>query len=233
MSKTWGDWLIEIPSGAAEEVDTTCPRCSNARKNKRAKCLSVNVPKECWLCHHCDWKGSLKEGEQNPSTPWKSKPTVYAKPTYPVELEWTDEFWAWCQSRGLTREVLEKAKVGPGFLYIPQTEQQEHVIQFPYYRGEELVNVKYRTIEGKHFRMVKGAERILYGLNDLQHGDSMASVVTIVEGEVDKLSLAVAGSGRVCRCPMAHPRWAVRIWPSSWIILKSPKTFSTRSPSLS
>ncbi len=157
MSKTWGDWLIEIPSGATEETDTTCPRCSHARKNKRAKCLSVHVGKACWLCHHCGWKGSLKEGEQKPSTPWKFKPAVYAKPIYPVDLEWTDEFWVWAQSRGLTKDVLEKADVGPGFIYMPQTEQHEAVIQFPYYRGEELVNVKYRTLEGKHFRMVKDA----------------------------------------------------------------------------
>lgn len=205
MSKTWGDWLIEIPSGATEEVDTTCPRCSHARKNKRAKCLSVHVGKECWLCHHCGWKGSLKEGEQNPSTPWKYKPAVYAKPTYSVDLEWTNEFWAWCQSRGLTRDVLEKAKVSRGCVYMPQVERHENVIQFPYYRGGELVNVKYRTIEGKHFRMVKDAERILYGLPDICHEGSLAPTVTIVEGEVDKLSLAVAGIWECVSVPDGAP----------------------------
>jgi len=157
MSKTWGDWLIEIPSGATEEVDTTCPRCSHARKNKRAKCLSVHVGKECWLCHHCGWKGSLKEGEQNPSTPWKYKPAVYAKPTYSVDLEWTNEFWAWCQSRGLTRDVLEKAKVSRGCVYMPQWLNEGSCLRLrPQHRNHVWAYdfVATRTHDGRPLRLL-------------------------------------------------------------------------------
>jgi len=50
------------------------------------------------------------------------------------------------------------------------------------------VNLKYRTLEGKHFRQVKDAEKILYGVDDL-----IQEWAVIVEGELDKLSCAEAG----------------------------------------
>lgn len=56
-------------------------------------------------------------------------------------------------------------------------------------RDGQLVNVKYRTLD-KKFWQVKGAEKVLYGLDDIAPG---ATDVVIVEGEVDKLSLMEAG----------------------------------------
>ena len=51
-------------------------------------------------------------------------------------------------------------------------------IAFPYMRNAEVVNVKYRTLD-KCFRQVKGAEKILYGLDDVVGQDT----IIIVEGE--------------------------------------------------
>lgn len=53
-------------------------------------------------------------------------------------------------------------------------------IAFPYLRNGEVVNVKYRTMD-KSFRQVKGAEKILYGLDDIVGQDT----IIIVEGEPD------------------------------------------------
>jgi hypothetical protein len=41
---------------------TTCPKCSSSRKNKIDRCLSVNIEKETWFCHHCGWSSGLKNG---------------------------------------------------------------------------------------------------------------------------------------------------------------------------
>eukprot|EP00959_Pyramimonas_sp_CCMP1952_P365532 7655497-Pyramimonas_sp.AAC.1 len=59
---------------------------------------------------------------------------------------------------------------------------------FPYMRDGELVNIKYRG-PNKTFWQVKGAEKLLYGLDDIKGADT----VIIVEGELDKLALEEAG----------------------------------------
>ena len=69
---------------------------------------------------------------------------------------------------------------------------------FPYYRGEEVVNIKYRTRD-KHFRMAAGAERILYGVNDI------AETLIWVEGEMDKLSVEMAGFTSCVSVPDGAP----------------------------
>ena len=37
-----------------------CPKCSSSRKNKTDPCLSVNLDEGVFKCHHCDFKGSIK-----------------------------------------------------------------------------------------------------------------------------------------------------------------------------
>ena len=71
---------------------------------------------------------------------------------------------------------------------MPQVEEEINTIQFNYFRGDELINVKYRD-GNKNFKMVKEAEKIFYGINDI----ALSSYVIIVEGEIDKLSFEEAG----------------------------------------
>jgi len=51
--KTFLDYGIHIPSDATGQYYTTCPICSETRRKKNAKCLSVNVEEGVWKCHHC------------------------------------------------------------------------------------------------------------------------------------------------------------------------------------
>ena len=50
--------------------------------------------------------------------------------------------------------------------YDPKLKRNSMVIGFPYYSHDLLVNVKYRTLD-KRFWQSKGAEKMLYGLNDV------------------------------------------------------------------
>ena len=70
---------------------------------------------------------------------------------------------------------------------MPQIEEPADAIQFPYMRDGELVNIKYRS-QGKAFRMVSGAEKILYNLDN-----AGPDKVIVCEGEMDVLSLHEAG----------------------------------------
>lgn len=188
-AQTWGDFGIQLPTGANGEVDVTCPQCSSARKKKSARCLSVNTQKGTWLCHHCAWRGSLRNGEEGRSDLAWGGSRLYRKPVW-AGAEPTDDLYAWFAARGISRAVVDRNGITSGMAYMPQTENQEEVILFPYRVSGEVVNVKYRTIQGKHFRLSPGSERVLYGLDDLRLNEGE---VVIVEGEVDKLSMEEAG----------------------------------------
>jgi twinkle protein len=184
MLKTWADFGITIPGGASGEIDTTCPQCSPQRKKKHARCLSVNVEKGVFCCAHCGWSGGLLEGSRNDKPAWNRpshrRPAPVAEKREPGVIEWFAR-------RGIPRSVLERNRVGTASVYMPQVEDQVSAIVFPYFRGDEFINAKYRD-KDKNFRMETGAERVLYGLSDI----NPASCI-VVEGEIDKLSVEVAG----------------------------------------
>ena len=39
---------------------TTCPQCSEGRRNKKDPCLSVNITNGDYCCHNCGWKGNVR-----------------------------------------------------------------------------------------------------------------------------------------------------------------------------
>lgn len=207
--KAWSDFNIEVPQSGGVERFTTCPACSPTRKKKNAKCLSVNTEKEIWLCHHCGWKGTLKGGEgQRPKTDrWKAP--VYTRPDYPItppdEVAHPESIdprlTAFFAARGIGLETILRYDIRLSVEWMPVLEERVPVIQFPYCRGGQVINVKSRTLVGKEFRQVADAEKILYGLDDID-----GEVAIIVEGELDKLALAQADIFHVLSVPDGAPQ---------------------------
>ena len=207
--KTFADFSIDTV-GKSGEVDTTCPQCSPTRKNKRARCLSVNTNTGTWLCHHCGWSGGLGAGERRVEVGWNKpkyrKPDPVLKPVAAVL-----EFLA---SRGIPAEIAERNGIKAATVYMPQVEEHVTGVAFPYYRGDVLVNVKYRD-KAKNFRMETGAERILYGLNDI------GETCVIVEGEIDKLSVEVAGITSCVSVPDGAPTPTTKDYASKFSFLEA------------
>ena len=79
-------------------------------------------------------------------------------------------------NRGISKRTLERNRVAQEHTWMPG-QPAGAAIAFPYLRNGEVVNVKYRTMD-KCFRQVKGAEKILYGLDDVVGQDT----IIIVEG---------------------------------------------------
>lgn len=184
--KTWADFNITVPATAAGEYYTQCPQCSPQRKKKNVKCLSANIEKSVWHCAHCGWSGTLKAGvDRKPDYHHWQKP-AYRKPDYEPKADLPENVVKWFAGRGISERVLVRNKIGYGEIYMPQVEGFTTAIQFPYFRQGEVINVKYRDSK-KNFRMETGAERILYGLDDI------GLTAIIVEGEIDKLSVEEAG----------------------------------------
>lgn len=194
--KRFADIHIDLAGRTGVEVQTVCPKCSNTRKKSKARCLSVNTIEGVWCCHHCDWRGTLKAGEESKSRP----PKRIVKPHFLKPSTVGPTVAAWFEQRGIPESIVARHCIGIQTVYMPQVEDEVPCLVFPYHRGGEVVNLKYRSLEGKHFRQVKDAEKVLYGLDDLTE-----DWVVIVEGECDKLALEQAGIRNALSVPDGAP----------------------------
>lgn len=196
--KTFADFGIEAPSTFNEAGDgyTTCPRCSSQRKSSRKKCLSANQNLGVWECHHCGWTGSLRQGEERASV----KPKIIRKPHYDAACGLSPEALAFVQGRGIPLAVLVSEKVTSANAWMPQEEDWVLCLLFPYFKGGEVVNVKYRGLTTKSFRQATDAEKVWY------RQDSIAKdCVVVTEGEFDCLSCVVAGFTSAVSVPDGAP----------------------------
>ena len=175
---------IEVKPGRVEQK-VTCPKCSPERKNKQDKCLSVNLDKGVYNCHHCGWSGNVKLKERK----------EYFKPA-PIEINLSEKILKYFQIRGISSATIANWKIGESREYFPQVREERAAINFNYYREGELVNVKYRDAE-KNFKLVSGAELVFYGLDNIKESNHCY----IVEGEMDALSLYEAGLYAVVSVP--------------------------------
>jgi len=175
---------IKLKSNSSDEVREVCHNCSHDRKKKNEKCLAINGETGAYVCHHCGDSGILNTHK----TYTKKEKVQYNRPTLSNTTDLSDETLQWFSTRGITQDVIKRNKITQKREYMPQVSKERQVICFNYYREGELINVKYRDGE-KNFKQVKNAEKIFYGVDDIND----CSEVLIVEGEMDKLAMEVAG----------------------------------------
>ena len=170
-----------------------CPLCSSSRKpeNKKAKCCSYDWERGLGTCHNCDSTIQLHTYKR------KGKAEkVYVKPDYGHKTPVDDKALEWFTQRGISKNTLDELKVSTGSEYMPQTAKQENTIQFNYYVGGELINVKYRDGR-KNFKLYKGAEKVFYNIDNIVGHDWCV----ITEGEMDVLALYEAGVSNAVSVP--------------------------------
>jgi twinkle protein len=119
----------------------------------------------------------------------------------PGEMTAAATKWAeMLKSRGISLETAERNGLAVQSVYSPIASGYVDALCFPYMRDGELINIKYRGPD-KTFWQVKGAEKILYGLDDVTGEEE----VILVEGEMDKLALEEAGFKNVVSVPDGAP----------------------------
>lgn len=123
---------------------------------------------------------------------------VYTKPL-PPKTDLPQEVIAFFESRGITEEVLRRNKIGAEKTFMPGLGKEVLAIAFPYFENGQVVNIKYRSLD-KSFKQVANAKKVFYGLDDIE-GDE----VLLVEGEMDRLALEVAGYRNVLSVPDGAP----------------------------
>lgn len=169
-----------------------CPKCSHTRKNKKDQCLSIDLDTGDYNCHNdCGFKGRVKS-----EVIFVPKPKDYIKPTFNNNTSLNENVVKWFQGRCISQKTLVESRITESLKFMPQSQKEVVTINFNYFRNDELVNVKYRDAE-KHFMMVKDAELIFYGLDNIKNSDWCV----IVEGEIDQLSFLEAGILEVVSVP--------------------------------
>ena len=169
-----------------------CPLCSSSRKpeNRKAKCASYDWERGLGTCHNCDTSFQLhiykRKGEST---------REYVKPESTGYIV-SEKIAKWFDKRGISQQTLQDLRVREGKEYMPQTGKLENAIQFNYYMGIDLINIKYRDGR-KNFKLYKGAEKIFYNINSVVGYDWCV----IVEGEMDVLAFHEAGIKNVISVP--------------------------------
>ncbi len=171
-----------------------CPLCSADRKpeNKKAKCASYDWERGLGTCHNCDTSFQLHTYQRKGASE-----KVYTRPTHEVATTIPDsKVVDWFAERGISKQTLQDLQVTEGPEFMPQTGKSENTIQFNYFMGDQLINVKYRDGR-KNFKLYKGAEKIFYNINSIIGYDTCV----IVEGEMDVLAMHEAGVTNVISVP--------------------------------
>jgi len=173
----------DLKEGAAQG---TCPLCSHTRKpkNQKAQCASYDWERGLGTCHNCNTTFQLHTYQRKGSSE-----RVYIRPNAPANFnEVSTNVETWFGTRGISKQTLRDLQVTEGSEFMPQTGKKENTIQFNYFMGDQLINVKYRDGR-KNFKLYKGAEKVFYNINSIVGYDTCV----ITEGEMDVLALHEAG----------------------------------------
>lgn len=175
----WEKYGIDISKIKGKSGKMTCPKCSHDRKNKTDQCLSVNKEEGLFNCHNCGFSGTAKE---------KFEKREYILPIPRLEKLGKKALSFFENDRKISNYTLLKHGVTEGIEWMPQFGTETAVICLNYYRGDRLVNIKFRGAK-KAFKMAKDAELIFYNLNSIENEKE----VIICEGEIDCLTFSECG----------------------------------------
>lgn len=172
---------FNLPEGVKYSI---CPLCSQNRKKKTDKCMTLHWDTGLGICHHCGESIQLHTYKK------KNVEKVYIKPIWTNKTNLSDKVVKWFECRKISQNTLKLMKISEGKEWMPQYKNLKSVdtIQFNYFLNDELINIKYRGPE-KSFKMFKDAEKIFYNLDLIR----TCKECIIVEGEIDCLSFIEAG----------------------------------------
>ena len=161
-----------------------CPWSTKCRKpaNQKKKCSSYDWERGLGTCHNCNKTFQLHTYQRKGASE-----RVYVRPDVKIKKTNT-KVEEWFKTRGISKQTLADLNIGQGQEFMPQTGKQENTIQFNYFMGDQLINIKYRDGR-KNFKLFKGAEKVFYNINSIVGYDTCV----IVEGEMDVLALHEAG----------------------------------------
>lgn len=202
-------YSIELPLNATPnpkgEVYVICPICTPTRepRHQKEKKCAVNIHRtpNPWRCNHCGAAGYIVDEEYMAKS--KIKPLLERPRTDPVSpdiMEWFED------KRKIKEATIKKFKIRSSqeVVYQGKNKNPDNIgqylsrkcINFPYFKNDLLVNVKYRD-QNKNFKLISGADKILYNIDSIVGHD----YVVIVEGEFDAMAFDQSGLTSVVSVP--------------------------------
>ena len=171
---------------------STCPLCSESRKKKTDKCVSLHWDSGLAKCHHCGEIIQMHEYEK------KQVEIKYKIPEWNNDTKLSDGAVKWFEGRKISQFILRLMKIGEGVESMPDAKgwKNKNTVQFPYIRRGEVIDVKYRSGD-KAFKLYKEAERIPYNLDNVAGNE----IIYLVEGEMDVLAVMECGIHNVTSPP--------------------------------
>lgn len=227
-TQTWSDLGIDAPIGGHGEYRTYCPKCTGQRKpqNQRKRDLACNLDDSTFFCHHCGWSGAVEHAKKDWRDVAPSRKQVYEAPR-PLPQVTIPTLWEnavkWFTERAIPEAVLLEKGVTASSEFCPVCEGEVGNILFPYYVDGKHINTKHRCGK-KHFRMEKGAQRVLYNLDACSGSDT----IVIVEGEIDALSCHIAGYPATVSVPDGAPAPDAKTYNSKFTFLEAAEAVFQR-----
>ena len=201
--KNYSDHGIDVAGKTTGEVTAICPECSAGRKKSSDRCLSVNLDKGVWHCHHCNWQGGLQSDKPS----YSQKPmykAIKAPEAYKKACEELDDLTGaqieFFKKRGISKHTLDRMYVKNGPLWCGQDNPTVNHIAFQYIKNNMRVNTKYRDSK-KSMRQDKNGEKCFYNWDRISDAGDMF----ITEGEMDALSLYECGYESATSVPDGAP----------------------------
>jgi len=189
--------IEESLSAVADSCRIACPSCSEDRKKKHEKTLSVTVNQDgskLYFCHHCGESGSIFRKKEYFH---KESKVTRIQPRATVDESSITNFFS---SRGILWSQDIDLPVVSGKRYFNGHGELD-AVGFVYGALSQPSAIKWRAINQKAFTQ-EGAARQFYGIELIPDG---AKELIIVEGECDALALASAGIPAVS-CPNGAPQ---------------------------
>jgi twinkle protein len=181
-----------IRTSKTGEFKMRCPKC-----NHKSVSLSVNTDDGVWNCHapSCGFRGSLKRNAAHARPSQWNKKDYFTPEFTPEKL--TDAAVKWFLERGISEEATSRLHISV----------ENGNLVFPFLKDGQAVFLKYRgrkkDAKGKYSKVIwtsKNPLKIFYGYDDISEEQTI-----VCEGELDKLSLDMAGLSASISVPFGAP----------------------------
>ena len=194
------DLIDDVVKDIHSSTRLNCPACSDQRKKKNQKTLSVTVKPDStvYMCWHCGAAGGIKRERfyEAYMEPEKKVTKIPTQLNYNVDL--IKQFF---DQRGVQVDDLNKLPaMTTARKYFHQFGEEREAVGFIYGSRENPAAIKWRAVGDKAFT-ADGAARTFYGVDELEDD---AEELIIVEGECDVIALASVGIKAVS-CPNGAP----------------------------
>lgn len=205
-----------------------CPMCKGGQ-HRDTYTFSINLESGAFLCQRgkCGYKGHFVELCRDFGFKLEfAQPVHYVRLPQPVKpMKPTETVYKYLENRGISREIAERYEIAQSSKRHPvirsdgsrlkEIGNRANVMAIPFYDQDGVLKfVKFRDMDYKSGDPVHGskewtlkdAEPVLFGMNK---ADQYDKPLVITEGQIDALSLVVAGIPNACSVPMGmnNFRW--------------------------